>query len=93
MPETRKNSPAQSVQYQITVQGILNASWAEWFGGTEFSTVVNTPDGLVTVIRASFADQAELRGVLVKLWDLNATLIAVQRLRPKIGESTNQTED
>ena len=62
--------------YQITVQGRLDACWSDWFSGLR--VVVedmhrNTPTTTLT----GRVDQAALRGVLNKIWDLNLTLISV----------------
>lgn len=60
--------------YQIKVQGQLDPGWSGWFNGMtlSFDNNVTTLNGLVT-------DQAALRGILSRLWDLNLTLISVNR--------------
>jgi hypothetical protein len=71
--------------YQIKVQGNVDASWSEWFEGMEIasagaSTALPHASQPVTILTGPVADQAALRGVLCKLWDLNLTLISVRRL-------------
>ncbi len=68
-------------RYLIRVQGCLDATWSEWFGGMSVSTEV-TADGPETVIEGGVADQAQLHGLLTKLIGLNLSLIQVQRLPP-----------
>jgi hypothetical protein len=69
--------------YQITIEGILKDSWSDWFGGIEISCSSSAGGLNVTVLNGSFPDQAALRGVLMKLWDLNATLLEVKRVDPR----------
>jgi hypothetical protein len=44
-------------------------------------TIEQGSDGRqVTTLTGTIVDQAALRGILVKLWDLNLTLISVTRV-------------
>ncbi len=64
--------------YQITIQGALDPEWAAWLHGlTLTSTEVDGQP--VTTLSGPVADQAALRGILNKLWDLNLTVIGVKR--------------
>ena len=67
-------SNLQSI-YHIKVQGRLNQKWAHWLNGSAVQ-IMNADD---TTISVSVPDQAALRGILNKLWDLNLTLISVTR--------------
>jgi len=58
--------------YLITVEGELDRSWSGWFSGL----TVTYDDG-VSTLTGHVADQAALRGILSKIWDLNLTLISV----------------
>ena len=60
--------------WQITVQGALDPQWAEWFNG-----MAVTFDGSVTTLTGPVVDQAKLRGILNKIWDLNLALVEVKR--------------
>jgi hypothetical protein len=63
--------------YQIVVQGNLDPSWSDWFSGMTIAFTAG-PDGtLTTTLTGAVADQAALRGILSKLWDLNLTLLWV----------------
>jgi hypothetical protein len=66
--------------YRIQVEGRIDASWSDWFQGMEHVYQNGT-----TTFTGFVADQAALRGILFKMWDLNLTVIAVNR----IGEPTN----
>ena len=60
--------------YRIRVQGKLDDRWSEWFSGSTITVESESPP--VTVL-AGVIDQAALRGVLNKIWDLNLSLISV----------------
>jgi hypothetical protein len=65
--------------YQIVVQGHLDANWADWLSGMTFRQQPDSENGLQTTLSGLVRDQAALRGLLGKLWDLNLTLISVNR--------------
>jgi hypothetical protein len=67
-----KVNTGRPLTYQIRVQGQLDRGWSDSFSGmmVEF-------DGDITVLSGPVADQAALRGILNRIWDLNLTLISV----------------
>jgi hypothetical protein len=65
----------QAARYQIKVQGWLDENWSEWFSG-----MTVTFESGVTTLTGAVADQSALRGILTRLWDLNLTLLAVNRI-------------
>jgi hypothetical protein len=67
--------------YEIQVQGELDQGWELWF--TDLSVTLSHTSGQspVTTLVGPVADQAALRGILCKLWDLNLTLISVRRTK------------
>ena len=74
---------AEHPVYRIEVTGQLDAAWSDWFAG-----LTVTPPGEAgpyTTITGR-VDQATLRGIVNRLWDLNLTLISIQR-GPSIRES------
>ena len=65
------------VKYKIIIAGHLKEKWAEWLNGMVIG-IENKEDGSHhTTITVAVPDQAALRGILNKLWDLNLTLISV----------------
>ena len=66
--------------YQIRVQGRLGASYADWFNGMTLTFENEGDDSPVTTLTGAVADQAALHGLLVKISDLNLTLISVTRV-------------
>jgi hypothetical protein len=75
--------------YEIRVRGKLGSHWSDWCGGLSFAS--EEEDGsLVTTMTGMVADQAALRGILAKLWDLGLTLLSVRQIGP---ESSRHRED
>ena len=64
--------------YQIRVQGMLGEDWSGWFNGLAITLESENPP--VTALTGKVVDQAGLRGILNKLWDLNLELISVLRV-------------
>ena len=71
-----ENGPAD---YEIHVEGHLDARWASWFDGL---TLRVEADG-TTVLHGPVVDQAALHGVLQRLRDLGVPLLSVTRVRPR----------
>ena len=73
----KRTDPA--AHYQITVEGELDAGWA-----ASFNSMTIAIDSLgghsVSTLTGPVPDQAALRGMLCKLWDLNLTLISIRRM-------------
>ena len=75
MMNSKQNTGGPSLMYQIRVQGRLEARWSDWFNG--FAIIC---DDEQTVLTGPVVDQAALRGLLNKIWDLNLTLISLNRV-------------
>ncbi len=71
--------------YKIKIKGHLDAAWLDWFEGMTLGYVVDRQTGLeVTELRGVFADQPALHGVLIKIRDLNLTLLSVRKINPPV---------
>jgi len=78
--QTKKSARAF---YEIRVEGTLGDIWLDWFEGLKICQETSSENGLpTTVIYGAFADQPALHGALVKIRDLNLTLISVKRITP-----------
>ena len=64
------------IRYEIRVKGHLDQRWSEWFDGM---TITNEENGNA-IISGPMVDQAALHSMLVKVFNLNLTLIAVSRV-------------
>ena len=61
----------QRAAYRIEVQGAMGASWAAWLEGA----AIEQSAGIITI--DTIVDQAALRGLLYRLWDLNLIVMSV----------------
>jgi len=66
----------QSNTYRIRVKETLDSHFADWLGEIEIHPLGNGESLLV----GSFPDQPALRGFLDQLWNLNITVITVERI-------------
>jgi hypothetical protein len=71
----------QAEVYQILIRGRLDPQWSFWLEGLSI-TYVDT-DHEITCLAGPIRDQAALRGILNKLWDLNLELVSVQLMEEK----------
>lgn len=62
--------------YQIRINGHLDQTWSDWFAPL---AIVNGPDG-ETTLTGEVRDQTELHGLIDKVFALNLTLLAVNRI-------------
>ena len=75
-----KLSLDQPAAYRITVQGALDAGWADYFENLRFN-VSRAQDGSpITSLTGSLPDQAAVQGVLQKLYNLGFPLLSVERM-------------
>jgi len=63
------------VYCEIKIKGRLEERWTEWFEGLTFSY---EGDG-TTVLSGPLPDQAALHSILLKIRDMNLTLISVSQ--------------
>lgn len=76
-------SPAHKPRhYQIVVAGRIDVSWSEWFSTTRIALQTGADGAWVTVLTGALADQAALRGLLNRIWDLNLVLISIKQVDP-----------
>ena len=71
--------PKESSLYRLVVQGELNDSWSDWLGDVRLERINRIHASSQTTIFSEIPDQAALRGLLNKIWDLNLTLVSVNR--------------
>jgi hypothetical protein len=74
MMESNKSN--QSNTYHILVKEALDHSITDWFGEL---TIIPQENG-ETLLVGYFVDQPALRGFLEQLWNLNITVITVERI-------------
>ena len=64
--------------YEIEVQGRIGERWAHWFDDMSVDAR-DGPEGAVTTLRGSVADQAALLGLLQRLYTLGLQMLLVRR--------------
>jgi len=74
--------PRMSRYYQITVEGKIDANWSDWLDGMQFVSWQESDGRHMTTLSGVLADQAALRGLLIRLWDLNLILRSLQQGDP-----------
>ena len=82
--------------YQITISGTLDECWVGWFNQMQITTDTIENGNPITVLTGPLVDQVALRGLLIKIWDLNMELISVQRKEEStqdLGECPDETDD
>jgi hypothetical protein len=67
------NKECDQTTYNIRIKGRLDEHWSEWFDGLTFT---HESDG-TTTLSGHLPDQAALHSVLLKIRDMNLTLISV----------------
>lgn len=65
------------VHYRIKLKGHLDHKWSEWFDGMDIST-----GGGETILSGQVSDQAALHGLLIRIRDLNLTMLSVEQIDP-----------
>ena len=63
--------------YRIRLRGHLDPKWSDWFEQMVVST-----DEADTFLTGPVADQAALHGLLIRIRDLNLTLLSVECIEP-----------
>ena len=64
--------------YRIKVRGTLDERWSDWFDGLTVAIGSDeASENLPVTIITGAVDQATLRGILNRVWDLNLALISV----------------
>ena len=70
----KSNGP---VHYRIKLKGCLDDTWSEWFEKMAISS-----EDEETILTGQVTDQAALHGLLIRIRDLNLTLLSVERIEP-----------
>ena len=68
--------------YHIRIQGTFDYSFTDWLG----KIAVVPQENNSTLLIGGFADQAALRGFLDQLWNLNFTVLYLERMENEYNE-------
>jgi hypothetical protein len=81
MPDSSSVKMSTVAVYELRIQGRLDASWINQMQADTISVLGDADQNPVTVLTATFRDQAELRGLLDRIYNLNLPLISVHHIR------------
>jgi len=70
--------------YRIEISGHLDTHWVSWFDPMEITTEHDKNGRLITVLSGPVSDPSELRGLLIKIWDLNMELVSLTQIETSI---------
>ena len=73
--EKNQNKPSHTL-YEIKLEGHLDTKWSAWLNDM---TITHEDDG-TTILSGPLPDQAALHNLLLKIRDLNLTLIEVHKI-------------
>ena len=90
---TRIKNVREQDRVQIRVQGWVGERWANWFDGMAMTYEGVEDDSPITVLTGVVVDQAALRGLLTKIWDLNLALISISRIEMDPGQEGGKTDE
>lgn len=68
--------------YRITVEGKIDPSWSDWLSGIRIVSRKEADERTITTLSGILVDQAALRGLLNRLWDLNLIVRSVEQVDP-----------
>ncbi len=71
-----ENQTNQSATYRIRVKETLDCHFIDWLDDMAITPLENGE----TLLVGAFTDQPALRGFLDQLWNLNITVITVERI-------------
>jgi hypothetical protein len=74
---TNLRKPHTPANYRIKLKGHLDHKWSDWF---EQMAISHEDDQ--TILTGSLADQAALHGLLIRIRDMNLTLLSVEQIDP-----------
>ena len=72
------NHSYKQVVFQVKVKGLLSESWEKWFSEAVITSSTDSKGNPITTLSGVLADQPALRGLMMKIWDLNLDLISLK---------------
>lgn len=83
IPSSQAPQASSPAFYRIMVEGKIRGDWSDWLNGMQITFSPAHARQQATILTGRITDQAALRGILCRLWDLNLTLLSVCRLTYK----------
>jgi hypothetical protein len=82
MSAERSFPHCKSQCYRIKIEGKIDPSWSDWLSGMQLISRKEADGMTVTTLSGAIADQAALRGLLNRMWDLNLVVRSVEQVDP-----------
>ena len=76
--EIKHLQPWAPATYQIKVEGALEESWSDQFGGMRIELLTRKDQSCVTTLTGRLVDQSELTGVLNGLAQMHLPILSVE---------------
>ena len=80
---TNRRNYDRPTSYLIRIQGTIDSTWSDWFGGFTI-----TPQNGETVLEGEVNHQAALHGILAKINELGLVILSVEKITQ--GEEKNK---
>ena len=80
MNQSQREPGLDQATYRIRVRGQLDDTWSQWFNGLTIACEQLSDSTSITTLTGPVSDQPKLRGILARMWDLNLTVLSVERL-------------
>lgn len=68
----------EPAMYRITIQGILDKNWSDYYGGMTIEHEGEPKQYSMTILMGKLADQSALIGVLNSLHDIGYSILSVE---------------
>jgi hypothetical protein len=91
--EEQQGEFAHDQGYRIVIAGELDPSWSEWLGGMQIASSHDRDGKRVSTLSGEVPDQAALRGILNKIWDLHFILLSVTRIYERDRDNPEEVND
>ena len=75
--DSQMNPLDRPTQYTIVVAGRLDERWADWLSDMSLQETTDVDGAAATMLEGRLPDQAALRGLLTRIWDLGLVIRAV----------------
>jgi len=76
--------------YRIVIAGELHESWSDWLGKVDLERKEQGVDSCHTILLSEVPDQAALRGLINRIWDLNLKLISLNKCKQDKQGATDE---
>ena len=84
------HAPDKTSIYRIVIDGELHESWLDWLVKVDLERKEQGVDSCHTILLSEVPDQAALRGLLNRIWDLNLKIISLNKCKQDKQGATDE---